>query len=517
MKSIFSDYLIDPTKEKVIKDIITCGICLDYYKDPRLLPCSHTYCYECIRQLIKNNQFTCPLRDDTTINENDIGNLPINRTAKDMAEYLPSLFPDTTNMQCDNCSVNSYEYWCEQCQCYLCVTCSEVIHSQKVHRNHSTVAANLRHLPEFCVDHSDEKIKYWCTTCQHLVCRDCLLFKHKDHVYIGLSEIVQETRSKIELSLRPIRETLEKASAIIQCSREEQNRMYSAAATDIDKTYATLHSLLDERKMKLMQQLNECRETKTSILEKYHKDINEQLKTIKIREILVQQIFSSNNNIQIMKMRNTLLAYDQQINEQIQQLEQGCTFSTAKFDRGTNLEQQIDEYGIVKTEDMMINLNGVREKKIIVSLNLSIPTGTSSQFGYEGNRCRGYIFRVQHSLKIQSVKLEASIYGSVVVYIVNDSGVVIQKESAIVGDTTMKWTTIPIIAELNNNYSVLVWSPDTNGKFSYKEGDNQFRAVDTNCSIESKYAIIDGDLSVGEKMTIHRNSYSIQMIIDLEK
>ncbi len=38
-----------------------CPLCNGEYKDPRVLPCTHTYCLNCIRdKLIKNNQVTCP-------------------------------------------------------------------------------------------------------------------------------------------------------------------------------------------------------------------------------------------------------------------------------------------------------------------------------------------------------------------------------------------------------------------------------------------------------------------------
>ena len=38
-----------------------CPLCNSEYKDPRVLPCTHTYCYQCIREkLIKNNRLTCP-------------------------------------------------------------------------------------------------------------------------------------------------------------------------------------------------------------------------------------------------------------------------------------------------------------------------------------------------------------------------------------------------------------------------------------------------------------------------
>ena len=38
-----------------------CPLCSSEYKDPRVLPCTHTYCFNCIRdKLIKNDRVTCP-------------------------------------------------------------------------------------------------------------------------------------------------------------------------------------------------------------------------------------------------------------------------------------------------------------------------------------------------------------------------------------------------------------------------------------------------------------------------
>ena len=38
-----------------------CPLCNSEYKDPRVLPCTHTYCFNCIREkLINNSCVTCP-------------------------------------------------------------------------------------------------------------------------------------------------------------------------------------------------------------------------------------------------------------------------------------------------------------------------------------------------------------------------------------------------------------------------------------------------------------------------
>jgi hypothetical protein len=47
---------------KIQKETVhACPLCNGEYEDPRVLPCTHTYCFNCIRdKLIKNSRLTCP-------------------------------------------------------------------------------------------------------------------------------------------------------------------------------------------------------------------------------------------------------------------------------------------------------------------------------------------------------------------------------------------------------------------------------------------------------------------------
>jgi hypothetical protein len=71
-----------------LEDLITCAICREFFEDPRILSCSHTYCCKCIKQgaVMNNDQFDCPLRDGCKISNNDIDSLPLNRTVRDFVE-----------------------------------------------------------------------------------------------------------------------------------------------------------------------------------------------------------------------------------------------------------------------------------------------------------------------------------------------------------------------------------------------------------------------------------------------
>ena len=47
--------------DTVLLDILTCGYCRKIYKDPRILPCNHTYCGHCLLAMKKNRPpFSCP-------------------------------------------------------------------------------------------------------------------------------------------------------------------------------------------------------------------------------------------------------------------------------------------------------------------------------------------------------------------------------------------------------------------------------------------------------------------------
>jgi hypothetical protein len=76
-------------KEQV-EEIIKCPICLENFCDPRILPCSHTFCLECIKNLAFSNdgQFQCPLRDGDILSTKIIASLPSNLVVREMADLV---------------------------------------------------------------------------------------------------------------------------------------------------------------------------------------------------------------------------------------------------------------------------------------------------------------------------------------------------------------------------------------------------------------------------------------------
>jgi hypothetical protein len=70
---------------------IICEICEQLFDDPRLAPCSHTYCHKCIKQMAVTNQeyvFECPSGDGCKILKKDIDTLPSNQAVYNLVELF---------------------------------------------------------------------------------------------------------------------------------------------------------------------------------------------------------------------------------------------------------------------------------------------------------------------------------------------------------------------------------------------------------------------------------------------
>ena len=64
-----------------LDDQLTCAICLDTYNNPRVLPCLHVFCENCLGRLVlcdaANLTATCPnCRRETQLPQGGVADLP---------------------------------------------------------------------------------------------------------------------------------------------------------------------------------------------------------------------------------------------------------------------------------------------------------------------------------------------------------------------------------------------------------------------------------------------------------
>ena len=77
-----------------IDEHVTCTVCMEVYKNPRVLPCLHSYCKKCIKQLIERTStrgktFRCPTcRETTDVPEKGADGFPHNFFIQDLCDKV---------------------------------------------------------------------------------------------------------------------------------------------------------------------------------------------------------------------------------------------------------------------------------------------------------------------------------------------------------------------------------------------------------------------------------------------
>ena len=124
-------------------DLDSCPVCFERFKEegdllPRLLPCTHTLCESCIKQLIRNNKLQCPeCRVDHEALKHE-KSFPQNKYL--MRELSRSSTPssDKTNTGFEKCEMHDQDFiffCCEEgCQTPICRTCL-----MNEHRSHDFI------------------------------------------------------------------------------------------------------------------------------------------------------------------------------------------------------------------------------------------------------------------------------------------------------------------------------------------------------------------------------------------
>lgn len=74
----------------LVENVITCPVCLRHYDEPRMLPCAHTFCLQCIQQMTSQNNgmLECPKLDGTKVEAGNIDMLPANQVLCDLIKLF---------------------------------------------------------------------------------------------------------------------------------------------------------------------------------------------------------------------------------------------------------------------------------------------------------------------------------------------------------------------------------------------------------------------------------------------
>src|SRR6218665_182502 len=190
-----------------LTEMTECCICLKTFTDPRMLPCIHTFCFQCLQEMVDKSdkkpgdEIQCPVcRKEFTLPNDGVQGIQKNFFMAGMIEVRSTLNRSKMadipcdvglcNTKADGSESNTSKATsrCLDCQENLCEDCSKMHKAFKVSRNHKVQkidgeVGEEEAIKSFnvmnCDIHRGKLLDYYCAECKKVVCVSCFVESHK--------------------------------------------------------------------------------------------------------------------------------------------------------------------------------------------------------------------------------------------------------------------------------------------------------------------------------------------------
>ena len=117
-----------------LEEQLTCPICLDHFISPKILPCLHPFCHQCLEGLPLDLQekklfLSCPTcRTPVELPTTGVTGFPAAFLINNLTEVYSLLQKGSGDQQvsCDNCKKSDATGHCKQCSKFYCAKCLSV-------------------------------------------------------------------------------------------------------------------------------------------------------------------------------------------------------------------------------------------------------------------------------------------------------------------------------------------------------------------------------------------------------
>ena len=260
---------------KKAQNNLTCPVCYQLFKNPKYLPCYHSYCEGCLEKMQVQSKIICPeCRKEAKVPAGGVKELPnnffINRLVDDL--ILKKKVDGEQEVKCDECDEDDpVVSFCPECNSFLCLTCNDYHKRNKRYRSHAVVPltelksnkdapiqAKLK-IP-LCKEH-DEQLKYYCETCDELVCMYCTVKKHNGHHHDSVKQMATKHRNQLKKVTDPVDgmiKNLSEAHDNIEKMMKKTRGRGEEVDKKIDRYYDKLLQKLMKQKDEVKQQAHDA-------------------------------------------------------------------------------------------------------------------------------------------------------------------------------------------------------------------------------------------------------------------
>ncbi|CAH1248249.1 TRIM2 [Branchiostoma lanceolatum] len=323
------------------EDSLTCPVCQELYKDPKLLPCLHTFCRKCLEtwaaKQSAGRKFTCPLCRSPVelpcpVWSGGVDKLYSNFYINKLLDFRRLRQSKTSRVLCEMCKSGiQAAAVCGDCSFLLCNNCVKIHGHTPALKDHVIITlydidnATKRSKytrQVYCKKHS-QRTTFYCEPCETLVCRDCTVDDHcrdrdgENHDPRELNKVTPKCKDCIEDLMKKTEDAV-----ITKINQQEEN--LDKGLKTLDKNYAEEKKKIKQHYAKLMSTLKLEEEQMIQKLKKVKKDRKNEL--IHRKEEMARDLKETREGLlfcQNVLVRNSdteLLFYWQQMEKRLQEL-----------------------------------------------------------------------------------------------------------------------------------------------------------------------------------------------------
>ena len=239
-----------------------CPLCLETVKDPKTLPCLHSFCLLCLdkhalyarRQL--QTTIKCPVcLTCFQIPEGDtFGDLPTSFHLNRLVDLLALRDGSEEAQRCSSCDENNTATcYCFVCQNFLCASCFEAHQRLKATRGHRNIlvknlqAQDVQELirrPAMCSQqyHEDQTLEYYCEECKICICHKCSVVSHNRHSVVEMQKAADEHKMQIADALEKVKTEV----AVYENQMKKQKELMAKSRLEISAAQRRMTGTVDK-------------------------------------------------------------------------------------------------------------------------------------------------------------------------------------------------------------------------------------------------------------------------------
>ena len=230
-----------------LQSLCECPVCMEYYKNPRLLKCGHQFCEVCLTNILKQSpkgEIICPTcRDVTKPKLGDVTTLPrstLHQYIQELIFQLPQ--KEVLGKTCTKCKAKEPTRHCSVCKedlSYMCDGCFAKHQKVPSFAKHETVPFDPLLV---CSEHQHKMVECFCHDCMKMVCPECIFDLHGDHNVENIKEAAETAKKSLheytkQLGKRKIQ------TGVVKRLQAASRKLLDAKKTYMNKSEKALNAL----------------------------------------------------------------------------------------------------------------------------------------------------------------------------------------------------------------------------------------------------------------------------------